>query len=317
VGTTAGWVRGVLTRLAEAALTLLAVLTLSFVVMRFAPGSPFDRERPLAPAVRAALEARYGLDRPLLEQYLSTLKGFVTLDLGPSLVHPERGGVTGLLGESLARSVELGAWGFVLALAFGLALALTTAAAARPWQRETLRALSQLGLVVPVIALGPCLIEVFAVRLGWLPPGGFDGAASRVLPAAVLGLVYGAVFYRLFLGGLDDTLGRPWPLLLLALGVRRRRVVVRHVLPASLTPFVSYLGPALSGLLTGSFVVERVFNIPGLSVHFVDATQERDYPVILAIVVLYAGLLVTLNLAADLLAVALDPRLRHGNAARG
>ena len=317
MGTTAGWVRGVLTRLAEAALTLLAVLTLSFVVMRFAPGSPFDRERPLAPAVRAALEARYGLDRPLLEQYLSTLKGFVTLDLGPSLVHPERGGVTGLLGESLARSVELGAWGFVLALAFGLALALTTAAAARPWQRETLRALSQLGLVVPVIALGPCLIEVFAVRLGWLPPGGFDGAASRVLPAAVLGLVYGAVFYRLFLGGLDDTLGRPWPLLLLALGVRRRRVVVRHVLPASLTPFVSYLGPALSGLLTGSFVVERVFNIPGLSVHFVDATQERDYPVILAIVVLYAGLLVTLNLAADLLAVALDPRLRHGNAARG
>jgi oligopeptide transport system permease protein len=316
VGTTGGWIGRGAARLIEAALTLLALFTLSFLVMRFAPGSPFDRERPLAPAVRAALEARYGLDQPLAAQYLSTLKGFVTLDLGPSLVHPERGGVMSLLSESLARSLELGAWGFALAVAFGLLLALGTAAAARPWQREALRAVSQVGLVVPVIALGPFLVEVFAVRLGWLPPGGFDRAACRVLPATVLGLVYGAVFYRLFLGGLDDTLRRPWPLLLAALGVPRRRVVVRHVLPASLSPFVSYLGPALSGLLTGSFVVERVFNIPGLSVHFVDATQERDYPVILAVVMLYAGLLVTLNLAADLLAAALDPRLRHGATTR-
>jgi oligopeptide transport system permease protein len=306
----------VASRLGEAALTLLAVFTLSFLLMRFAPGSPFDRERPLSPAVRAALEARYGLDRPLPQQYLSTLAGFATLDLGPSLVHPERGGVMTLLGESLKRSAELGAWGFLLALAFGLSMALATSLAERPWQREALRALSQVGLVVPVIALGPFLVEVFAVRLGWLPPGGFGTAASRVLPAAVLGLVYGAVFYRLFLGGLDDTQGRPWPLLLTALGVPRRRVVARHVLPASLTPFVSYLGPALSGLLTGSFVVERVFNIPGLSVHFVDATHERDYPVILAIVVLYAVLLVALNLATDLLSAALDPRLRHGGTAR-
>lgn len=299
-------------RVLEAALTLLAIFTLSFLVMRFAPGSPFDRERPLAPEVRAGLEARYGLDRPLLSQYLSALAGFATLDPGPSLVHPERGSVTNLLGDSLARSAELGAWGFLVAVAFGLALALATTLSARPWQRETLRTVSQIGLVVPVIALGPFLVEVFAVRLGWLPPGGFDGALARVLPAAVLGLVYGAVFYRLFQGGLDDTLRRPWPLLLTALGVRRRRLVARHVLPASLTPFVSFLGPALSGLLTGSFVVERVFNIPGLSVHFVDATHERDYPVILAIVVLYAALLVGLNLCADLLATALDPRLRHG-----
>ena len=304
-------------RLAEAALTLWAIFTLSFLVMRFAPGSPFDRERPLAPAVRTALEARYGLDRPLLEQYARSLYGFATLDLGPSLTHPERGSVTDLLAESVARSVELGAWGFALAVALGLGLALATATARRAWQRETLKAVSQVGLVIPVIALGPFLVEVFAVRLGWLPPGGFDGPATRVLPAAVLGLVYGAVFYRLFLGGLNDTLQKPWPLLLTALGVRRRRVVVRHVLPASLSPFVSYLGPALSGLLTGSFVVERVFNIPGLSVHFVDATAERDYPVLLAIVVLYATLLVTLNLAADLLAAALDPRLRHGDPSVG
>lgn len=316
MGTAGGFLRHLASRLVEAALTLLAIFTLSFLLMRFAPGSPFSESggRSLAPEVRAALEARYGLDQPLPVQYLSALAGFATLDLGTSLVHPERGDVMELLGPSLRRSVELGAWGFGLALVFGLALALATSLSERPWQRETLRALSQVGLVVPVIALGPFLVEVFAVRLGWLPPGGFDGAEARVLPALVLGLVYGAVFYRLFLGGLDETLERPWPLLLAALGVPRHRVVTRHVLPASLSPFVSYLGPALSGLLTGSFVVERVFNIPGLSVHFVDATNERDYPVILAIVVLYAVLLVVLNLLADLLAAGLDPRLRHGPA---
>jgi len=238
-------------RAGEAALTLLAIGTLSFLLMRFAPGSPFDAERPLPAPVRASLEARYGLDQPLARQYWDTLKAFATLDLGTSLLHPERGPLTESLRAPARRSLELGVWGFALALAFGLLLALAERLAPRPWERGLIRVLSQVGLVLPVIALGPLLIELFALRLGWLPPGGFEGAASRVLPAACLGLVYGAVFFRLFSGGLADTAARPWPLLLQALGVRRRRVLVAHELPASLGPFVSYLGPALSSLLTG------------------------------------------------------------------
>ncbi len=145
-----------------------------------------------------------------------------------------------------------------------------------------------------------------------LEAGGFEGATSRILPASCLGLVYGAVFFRLLDGGLSDASGRPWSGFLQALGVSRRRVILGHALPASFSPFVSYLGPALSSLLTGSFVVERVFNIPGLSVAFVDAAQTRDYPVILAVVFVYAVTLVSLNLLSELAHALIDPRIRHG-----
>jgi oligopeptide transport system permease protein len=300
-------------RLGEALVTLWLIFTLSFLLVRFAPGSPFDRDRPLPEAVRARLEARYGLDRPLAEQYLTTLAGFARFDFGESLSRPGEGSAGRMLAESLPVSLELGAWGFLVALAYALAMALAATLARGGRLRAGLRLASQVGLVVPVIVLGPLLVNLFAVRLGWLPPGGFEGAASRVLPALCLGLVYGAVFFRLFQGGLDDAVAQPWFLFLQVLGVPRRRVVLRHALPASLSPFVSFLGPALSSLLTGSFVVERVFNIPGLSVHFMDAAANRDYPVILAVVVVYAVLLLGLNLASEVLLEVLDPRVRRGS----
>ncbi len=298
-------------RVLEALLTVALIVTLSFFLMRFAPGSPFDRERPLPEGLRTQLEARYGLEQPLLTQFWRTATGLVSLDFGVSLTRPGAGEVRELLAPAFVRSMELGAWGFLLALAYGLSLSLLAALTRRSGLRGGIRLLSQLGMVVPVIALGPLMVDLFAVRLQWLPPGGFEGAAARILPASCLGLVYGAVFFRLLDGGLSDARGKPWSGFLEALGVSRRRVVLAHALPASFSPFVSYLGPALSSLLTGSFVVERVFNIPGLSVAFVDAAQTRDYPVILAVVFVYAVTLVSLNLLTELLHALIDPRLRH------
>ena len=306
------FVRLAATRLVEALVTVAVIVTLSFFLMRFAPGSPFDRERPLPAGLQSALEARYGLEEPLLTQYWRTASSLVTLDFGVSLTRPGRGEVRELLAPAFARSLELGAWGFLLALAYGLSLSLLTALSPRPGLRAGLRLLSQIGILIPVIALGPLMVNLFAVRLQWLPPGGFEGAAARVLPASCLGLVYGAVFFRLLDGGLEDAGGKPWAHFFRVLGVSRSRIVLRHALPASFSPFVSYLGPALSSLLTGSFVVERVFNIPGLSVAFVDAAQTRDYPVILAIVFVYALTLITLNLLSELLHALIDPRIRYG-----
>ena len=313
VGLTGMWsvLRPLLGRLGEAALTLFVIMSLSFFLVRFAPGSPFDEERPLPDAVKARLEARYGLDRPLLSQYLTTMGSLARFEFGESLAHPGEDVMGRVLTQALPVSMELGLWGFAVALTFGLGLSLLTLSLRRPWASGGVKLLSQLGIAVPVIVTGPLLIELFAVRLGWFPPGGFHGAASRVLPALALGIVYGAVFYRLLLGGLEASASARWMLMLGALGVRRRRLVLRHALPGSLTPLVSYLGPALSSLLTGSFVVERVFNIHGLSVHFIDAAANRDYPVILAVVLVYAVLLVGLNLLADVIHLALDPRLRH------
>ena len=242
---TASFSRLALRRVFEALVTVAVIVSLSFFLMRFAPGSPFDRERPLPDGLRSALEERYGLEQPLLTQYWRTARSLVTLDFGVSLTRPGSGEVRELLAPAFARSMELGAWGFLLALAYGLSLSLLAALTRRASLRSGIRLLSQIGMVVPVIALGPLMVDLFAVRLHWFPPGGFEGAASRVLPATCLGLVYGAVFFRLLDGGLEDARGKPWACFFQALGVSRSRIVLRHALPASFSPFVSYLGPAL------------------------------------------------------------------------
>lgn len=302
-------------RLMTAVPTLLAVAIGSFVLMRLAPGGPFDGERPLDPATRAALNAAYGLDRPLGEQLLTYLTRIGRGDFGPSLVYRDFT-VTELIAQGLPVSLTLGACALVLALTLGLGAGLI--AALRPG-RAADRAL-MLGATVltalPTFVSGPLLVLVFALGLGWLPVSGLsdDGLGGDprylVLPVIALTLPYTGAIAKLARAGLAGVLGEDHIRTARARGLPEHRVLIRHALKPALLPVASYLGPAAAGLLTGAVVIETVFALPGIGRYFVQGALNRDYPLVLGVVMLYAALIVLFNLLADLVYGWLDPRVR-------
>lgn len=297
-------------KLAGFLVTLFVIATLSFFLLRLAPGGPFDRERAVPDSVRAAQERRFGLDRPLPEQYLRYLGGLLRGDLGPSYRYPGLG-VNEVIAESVGPSLTLG--GLALLLALGLGIPLGARAGARPGKLDdrALRAASLLGVSVPNFVLGALLLFVFALWLRLLPAGGWLSPASAVLPAITLGIPIAAVVARLTREGVADTLGHDCIRTARAKGVPERRIVLVHALRMSILPVVSWLGPAAAGVLTGSVVVEQLFAVPGLGTHFVNGALNRDYGLVLGTVLLYAALLLLLNLLSDLLLGALDPRIRR------
>lgn len=304
--------RYLLVRLAVAVVVLWLVVTASFFLMHAAPGGPFDQVRRMPPQVQANVERQWGLDRPLLEQYVTTVGNLVTLDFGPSLEQQGRVRVRELLARGLPVSMELGAYAIVFALVFGVGAGLVGATRAGSWVDHTVMGLSVTGVAVPAIVLGPLLLVVFAVQLGWLPLGGWDSWPSKILPTVSLGLVYAAGIARLTRAGMEEVLSRDFVRTARAKGLPERAVIVRHALRGGLLPVVNWLGPALAGILTGSIVVERIFGVPGVAEHFLASAQARDYPMVLGVVVLYSGLLLLLNLLADVVHALLDPRVGVG-----
>lgn len=304
----------ILRRLLTAIPTLLLVLIASFALMRFAPGGPFDGERPLAPETRAALEAAYGLNLPMGEQFALYLKRTLTGDFGPSLVYRDFS-VTQLIADSLPVSLTLGGLAIILALALGLAAG--TVAALRPggWADETLMLAATIVTALPSFVTGPLLALIFGLWLGLLPVGGLgDSLLSApqfwVMPVIALALPVAGAIAKLARAGLAAALAQEHIRTARARGLSTGAIIARHALRPALVPVVSYLGPAAAGLLTGAVIIETVFALPGLGRYFVQGALNRDYPLIMAVILLYAALIIAFNLIADLLYGWLDPRSR-------
>lgn len=287
------------------------VATLAFFLMRAAPGGPFDRERaPASKEVEAALRARYHLDEPLWRQYARYLAGLAQGDLGPSLKYRHHG-VNDILRQALPVSMALGAMAFAVAMAIGLPVGMAGALWRGRWPDWMGSMLVWVGVCIPTFVLAPLLVLGVALRLEWLPVAGWASPWHAALPVLVLGLYFGARVGRLFREGLTEVLRAPFILAARAKGLSPTGILLRHALRPALLPVVSYAGPMLADLLTGSFVVERIFQVPGTGAFFINSFFSRDYPLMVGLVVVYSVLLLLLNLATDVAYRWLDPRIRH------
>lgn len=382
--TRATLLRAIVARLGWAVATLWLVVTLSFVLMRIAPGGPFSSDKPLPPAVESNLKRTFGLaadvrspvagtvaevklqagDKPadgavafvlltangpvylpwppgkevvriarksgqkveiggllavratsVWEQYTAALASYATGDFGVTYASEGSRTVLENIGAGFAVSFELGFYALIIALLVGVGSGVLAAARHGTWWDHGVMTGALLAVSLSSIVVGPLLVLVFCVQLRWLPWGGWqpwlfaDGAyAVKILPALTLGLIHAAWFSRLVRAGMLEVLEQPWIVTARAKGLTERQVIFRHALRPALIPAVSYLGPALAGIVTGSVVVERIFSIPGVGEHFVSAALNRDYPMVMGTVVLYAALLIVANIAVDLAAGLLDPR---------
>ncbi len=301
----------VLRRLLTAIPTLLAIVILSFLLMRFAPGGPFDGERPLAPETKAALEAAYGLDKPIWQQIWLYLSRVFQGDFGPSLVYRDFT-VTELIAESLPISLLLGGLALALASILGIAAGLIAAVRAGRWADHTLMLTATVLTALPTFVTGPLLAMIFGLWLGWLPVSGQgDGIMWLILPVIALALPVAGAVAKLARAGLAEILGQDHIRAARARGLAPMTVLRRHALRPALVPVASYLGPAAVSLLTGAVVIETVFGLPGLGRYFVQGALNRDYPLVLGVVILYAALIILFNLFADLIYGWLDPRMRE------
>jgi oligopeptide transport system permease protein len=285
------------------------IATAVFFLARFVPGGPFDEERSLPETVRRQLNEHYGLDRPLVEQYGNYLLNLLHGDLGPSYKYPGWT-VNELISERAVVSIELGLWALLVAIAIGVPAGIVAAARANSLLDRALTALATLGMCVPTFVLGPLLILVFALKLGWFPALGWESAGDRILPSLSLGLVFAAPIARLTRASMLEVRGRDYMRTAHAKGLSETRVWLVHGLRNALAPVVTYLGPAAAGMISGSFVVESMFNIPGLGRFFVMSAFNREYTMICGTVLFYAAALLLFNLAVEIALAWLNPRLK-------
>lgn len=298
-------------RLIVAIPTLFVVVTAAFFMMRAAPGNPFSLDRKLPPEIEKNIEAKYGFDKPLLVQYGDYLGGVLHGDFGPSLKYRDKT-VLQIIKENYPVSLTIGLSAFVIAVVGGVSLGVVAALRQNGPLDYTTMAVAILGVCIPSFVTAPLLQLVLGSELGWLPIGSWDGGAlpNLVMPVAVLALPQVAIISRLTRAGMIEALRSNYVRTARAKGLPELRIVTRHALRAALLPLVSYLGPAFAGLITGSLVVERIFSLPGLGKFFVNSALQRDYTVVMGMVIFFAALILLLNLVADLLYAALDPRVR-------
>jgi len=289
--------------------TFLAIVTIAFFLMRIAPGGPFDGDRRLPPEVEANLRAAYQLDQPLVNQYVSYLGRIARGDLGPSFKQKDFS-VNELIAAGLPVSLTVGGIALAVSLIAGVALG-TTAGLFRGTSRDhAVIGLSALGLALPSFVVAPLLVWLFALTLDWLPAGGFGSPAHYVMPCMALSFPFIAAIARLTRGSVVDTLAMAHVRTARSKGLPGSRIVLRHVLPNALLPVVSFVGPAGAALLAGSVVIEELFALPGIGRYFVQAALNRDYTLVMGAVIVYAALILLLNLLVDLCYPWLDPRLR-------
>jgi oligopeptide transport system permease protein len=305
----------VLRRFLAAVPTLALVVAFAFLLTRLAPGGPFDEEQPLQPEIRANLEAAYGLDQPLPVQFGRYVAGLVRGDFGPSYKFRDFT-VSELIESGLPVSLALGGLALAAALAVGIPAGALAALARGGVADRLLMAVTVAGISLPVFVVAPLFALVFGIWLRWLPVAGWvPGRYSDVvLPVATLALPVVAHLARLTRGSLLEVLRAPWMRAARARGISPRAAILRHALPAAMLPVVSYLGPAAAAVLAGSLVVETLFGLPGMGRHLVQGALNRDYTLVMGMVIVYAALMIALNLLADLVCAWLDPRIRRGRA---
>jgi oligopeptide transport system permease protein len=278
--------------------------------MRFAPGGPFISERAIPPEIFASIQAKYGLDKPLLAQYKQYLDNLLHFDLGPSYKYPDRT-VNDIIASAFPISLQLGLAALAFALLIGLAAGLIGALKQGRTADRLTMGLILFGISVPTFVTGPLLVFVFSLSLYWLPPALWGSWKNVILPAVTLGMPYAVYIARLTRSELIDVLRQDYIRTARAKGVSEFRLMWKHARNTTLMPVVSFLGPALADLVTGSIVVEKIFAIPGLGRYFVESAFSRDYTTVLGTVVFYAALLIIANLIVDVLYRFLDPRIEY------
>jgi oligopeptide transport system permease protein len=289
---------------------ILVVITVTFFLVRLAPGGPFSAEKAVIPEVKAALEAQYGLNLPMFQQYIAYLGDLAHGDLGPSFKYPGRS-VNELIAAGFPVTAELGFYALLVAIIIGGIAGVIAALRPNTAQDYIPMSVAMIGICVPSLLMGPILILVFGIYLEWLPVSGWgDIPGDKILPAITLGSTYAAYIARLSRAGLLEVMSQDYIRTARAKGLPEWQVVVRHGLRGGMIPVVAFLGPAFAGLLSGSFVVETIFQIPGLGRFYVQAAFNRDYTMILGATVFLAVLIVVFNLLSDILAAWMNPRLR-------
>ncbi len=302
--------RFVIGRLLQAIPVIFVVITATFFLVRAAPGGPFDAEKAVIPEVKAALERQYRLDLPLHEQYFAYLGDLMQGDLGPSFKYPGRS-INELIESGLPVTAELGAYALLIALVVGGLSGILAALRPNTLQDYIPMSLAMVGICMPTFLLGPLLVLLFGIELDWLPVSGWgDIPGDKLMPSITLGAAYAAYVARLSRAGMLEVLSQDYIRTARAKGLPEWQVVIKHGLRGGMLPVVAFLGPAFAGLLAGSFVVETIFQIPGLGRFYVQAAFNRDYTMILGTTVFLSTLIVLFNLLSDIVAAWLNPRLR-------
>ena len=289
---------------------LFAVSVITFLLMHAVPGGPWAREKQLPDAVEARLNAQYGLDQPLYEQYARWAVAFATGDLGPSYRYQDRT-VNDIVADGFWTTVQLGIMAFALSVIVGIPLGIIAALGHNRWPDYLTTSVSILGIATPSFILAIMLIVVFSVQLGWFPTGGWKGPEYWVLPTIALAGFPIAVIARYTRASMLEVTRKDYIRTAHSKGVRNQSVVSRHMIRNALIPVVTILGPTLAFLVTGSFIIERVFNIPGMGQFYLNAIATRDYSLLMAMTMLYAFAVAFLNVVVDVLYAYIDPRIRY------
>jgi len=306
-----GMARHVLRRLLSLIPTLLILITVAFFLMRVAPGGPFDSEKLLPAEIEANLEARYHMDESLLQQYFRYLSQIAVLDFGPSIQYKDWT-VNELIAQAMPVSLTIGLSAMALAFLLGTLLGISAALRQNTRVDYLLMGVGMLGISIPNFVIAPILILLLAVYTGWLPAGGWDWSiASMVLPVVTLSLPVTAYIARLTRGSMIEVMHSNFIRSARAKGLPESMVIRRHALRPALLPVISFLGPATAGMISGSVIIERIFSIPGLGSYFVQGALNRDYSLVMGVVIFYGVLIILLNFLIDLIYAWLNPKVRY------
>lgn len=299
-------------RIFEAIPTMLVLITISFFLMRFAPGNPFSSERPLPPEVMANINAKYGLDKPVFEQYTTYLTNIVQGDFGPSFKYKDFT-VNELVADALPVSAQIGFLAFIFTVVLGVFIGTIAALRQNTWFDYIIMSTAMIGVVMPSFVLAPALIYVFSINLGWLPAGGWNDGSLQYMLLPILGmsLLYVATFARITRGSMIETLNSNFIRTARAKGLSYKYIVVKHALKPAMLPVVSYMGPAFVGIITGSVVIETIFGLPGIGKLFVNAAFNRDYSLVMGVTILIGFLFILFNAIVDILLAYIDPKIRY------
>lgn len=305
-------IRFILRRVLEAIPTLLVLITISFFMMRLAPGSPFTGDRMLPPEVLANIEAKYNLNAPLYEQYFDYLKQLLRGDLGPSFRYRDYT-VNELIATHFPTSAKLGSAAFVLAVILGTLAGTIAALKQNSFWDYLVMSFAMTGVVVPSFVVAPLLVLLFAITLHWLPAGGWYGGKFQymLLPMIALSLAYIASIARIMRSSMIEVLNSNFIRTAKSKGLPMRTIVIKHALRPALLPVLSYLGPAFVGIITGSLVIEKIFGLPGIGTLFVDGALNRDYSTVLSVTILVGSLTILFNMIVDILYAVIDPKIRY------
>ncbi len=299
----------VLKRVLEAGFTLFVIATMTFLLLRFLPGGPFDSDKALPPEVKANIEAKYGLNDPVPVQYFHYLRDLLKGDLGESYKYIGRS-VTDIISDAYPVSFQLGIYALIISFLVGIPLGVLAASNHNTWIDNAAMVLAMSGVAVPSFLVAPILIILLCFQLDWLPPALWDGPEYYIIPVIVLGVRPAAYIARLTRASVLEVIRADFVRTAHAKGVKRSVVLYKHVLKNSLIPVLTYSGPLVAGILSGTFIVETIFAIPGIGRHFVQSVTNRDYPLVLALTLLFGASLVVANLIVDILYGIVDPRIR-------